>query len=336
MKKILKLLTLMIAVLLLVTACGNETIPEPEPVEEETVEETIADSDDFYTEYTESTTRPIAVMIDNDNKDAWPHAGLSDAYLIYEITVEGSATRLIAFFNNTDTGKIGPVRSSRHYFLDYVLENDAIYTHFGWSPRAMSDIPALGVNNINGIYDADTFWRENKYAGDYHSAFTSMDLIKKAIEAKGYRTEREKAPLNFAPQTYVPEGKDALSLTIPYAGFYTVDYKYDEESKTYKRFLNGNEEELQEDASIAAKNIVVIYMNEAPLGDGSPRIDISDVGTGQGYFISEGKYIDITWEKPARDEKTTFKDEAGGEILLNPGQTWIQIVPSNKTVQIGG
>ena len=81
------------------------------------------------------TDRPIAVMIDN-HKGAMPQAGLNDAYMVYEIIVEGGETRLMALFKGANLDKIGPVRSSRHYFLDYALENDAIYVHFGWSPQA--------------------------------------------------------------------------------------------------------------------------------------------------------------------------------------------------------
>ena len=98
-------------------------------------------------------SRTIAVMIDNVG-DARPQAGLNEAYMVYEIIVEGKLTRLMALFKDVDLDKIGPVRSSRHYFLDYALENDAIYVHFGWSPQAQSDIRKLGVNNINGqAYD---------------------------------------------------------------------------------------------------------------------------------------------------------------------------------------
>ena len=74
--------------------------------------------------------RPIAVMIDNHN-GAWPQAGLNDAYMVYEIIVEGGETRLMALFKGVDLEKIGPVRSARHYFLDYAMENDAIYVHYG-------------------------------------------------------------------------------------------------------------------------------------------------------------------------------------------------------------
>ena len=84
----------------------------------------------------ESNSRPIAIMI-NNHKVAQPlQTGLNDAYLVYEIVVEGGITRMLAVFKDADTERIGTVRSSRHYFLDYAQENDAVYTHFGWSPQA--------------------------------------------------------------------------------------------------------------------------------------------------------------------------------------------------------
>ena len=107
-------------------------------------------------------SRPIAVMIDN-NINAMPQAGLLEADIIYEIIVEGGESRLMLILQDKDLDKIGPIRSARHYFLDYALENDAIYVHYGWSPQAQSDIASLGVNNINGIYESSTdFWRDRK------------------------------------------------------------------------------------------------------------------------------------------------------------------------------
>ena len=91
----------------------------------------------------ESDSRPIAVMI-NNHKIAQPYqTGLNDAYLVYEMIVEGGITRMMAVFKDKDTATIGTVRSSRHYFLDYAQENDAIYTHFGWSEKAKQDINDL-------------------------------------------------------------------------------------------------------------------------------------------------------------------------------------------------
>lgn len=317
--------------LFLLSGCGNKdsVTPSPTPVPTEEPKKI----ENFYTGYKDMKTRPVAVMIDNDNGDARPHAGIQDAYLVYEVTVEGAATRMMALFADTDTKKIGPVRSSRHYFLDYALEHDAIYTHFGWSPKAQSDIPALGVNNINGLFD-DAFWREEKYKGDYHSAFTSMEKINAKIESKKYRTENKKAPLNFAAEDYKLGGEVANSVTIPYAGFYKVEYKYNKENSSYGRYINGSQHPIQNNGKIEAKNIIIMQMPHASLGDGSARINISNIGSGKGYFITDGEYIPITWSKPSRGDKTTFKGEDGNEVQLNHGQTWIQIVSSSHSVEI--
>ena len=146
--------------------------------------------------------RPIAVMIDNHNK-AWPQANLDKAYLVYEIVVEGGETRLMALFKGKDLEKIGPVRSSRHYFLDYALENDAIYVHHGCSPQAESDISKLKVNNINGIAESSKDFSRVKDKSAPHNMFTSSASILKIAERKGYElTSTEKSVLNYVAEEF--------------------------------------------------------------------------------------------------------------------------------------
>ncbi len=181
--------------------------------------------------------RSIAVMIDN-HKGAWPQAGLNQAYLVYEIIVEGGETRLMPVFKGVSLDKIGPVRSSRHYFLDYALENEAIYVHYGWSPQAESDIKTLKVNNLNGITQSSTdFWRvKDKKAP--HNAVTSTKNILKMAENKGYKTQSNtKSVLNYqASEVELTEGVEANHIVIPYSKLHTVSYTYDQASKKYIRY----------------------------------------------------------------------------------------------------
>ena len=162
------------------------------------------------------TTRPIAVMIDN-HIDAMPQAGLEQADLIYELLVEGGETRLMIVLKDKDLSKVGPIRSSRHDFLDYALENDAIYVHYGWSPKAKSDISTLKVNNINGIFESTSnFWRDKgKYAP--HNAVTKTDNIWKIAKRKKYSTTTSKEPvLNYVvDEVDLEEGQIAETVTIP-------------------------------------------------------------------------------------------------------------------------
>ena len=122
----------------------------------------------------ESNSRNIAVMI-NNIKTVWGYqTGLQDAYLVYEMIVEGGYTRLMAVYKDKDTERIGSVRSSRPYYLDYALENDALYIHFGGSDQALADIPNLGIQNINFL-SSQGYWRDKsiKLATE-HTAYTSM------------------------------------------------------------------------------------------------------------------------------------------------------------------
>ena len=151
----------------------TETVSTPEK-EKEKEPEASSDIKIF-----NGTDRPIAFMIDN-NKNAQPQASINSTYMVYEIIVEGGETRLMALFKGKDADQVGPIRSSRHYFLDYAMENDAIYAHLGMSPQAGEAIQKYGINNINGqAYDtgkartgSSLYWRSTHKKAP-HNAYTN-------------------------------------------------------------------------------------------------------------------------------------------------------------------
>ena len=282
--------------------------------------------------------RPIAVMIDN-HIDAMPQAGLLEADIVYEIIVEGGETRLMLILQNKDLDKIGPVRSARHYFLDYALENDAIYVHYGWSPQAQSDITSLGVNNINGIYEStESFWRvQDKYAP--HNAVTSTEKIREIADRKGYRVKTEQEPvLNYVvAEENLEEGKTANTITIPYSYANTVEYEYDEELKEYIRYSREKKQvDWETGETVTTKNIIIEKIDNWTLNDGtsSGRQTIDNIKEVEGYYITNGKAIEITCTKNSRTEQTVYKDLEGNEINVNDGKTFIQICPEDADIEI--
>ena len=285
-------------------------------------------------------SRPIAVMIDN-HIDAMPQAGLLEADIVYEIIVEGGETRLMLILQDKDLDKIGPIRSSRHYFLDYALENDAIYVHYGWSPQAQSDISSLGVNNINGIYESSTsFWRvTDKYAP--HNAVTSTKNILDIAERKGYRTEKKdnNTVLNYTvDEVNLENGKVAKTVTIPYSEVNTVKYEYDADKKEYVRYSRGKKQtDWNTGKTITTKNIIIEKAENSTLNDGSGkgRQTIDNIKELEGYYITNGKVIEITCNKTSRNGKTVYKDLEGNEINVNDGKTFIQICPEDAKVEFG-
>ncbi len=283
------------------------------------------------------TDRPIAVMIDN-HKDAMPQANISKAYAVYEIIVEGGETRLMALYKGQDLEKVGPIRSSRHYFLDYALENDAIYVHFGFSPQAKNDIAKLGVNNINGIYESEKdFWRvKDKYAP--HNAVTNTKKILEIANRKDYRVTSDKeSVLNYVGDEINLDSKIiANTVTIPYSTSNTVKYEYDEESKTYVRYSRGKKQvDWDTNKTVTTKNIIITFCKNTRLNDGEnkDRQTIDNIKTLDGYYITNGKAIKIKCEKTSRAGQTIYKDLEGKEIEVNDGNTFFQICPIDSKVE---
>ena len=288
-----------------------------------------------------SKTRPYAVMI-NNHKAARPTAGLQDAYLVYEIVVEGGITRYMALFKDVEVAKIGSVRSSRHYYLDYAMENDAIYTHFGWSRPAQAQIPQLGINNVNGYTtEGSAFWRDSSLGRAYeHTAFTSTAKIAAAVKKRGYRTETNKdLLLNYSADAIDLSQKEgaqkADNISIPYSSYQTASYEYDAEKQVYIRSSAGKvDTDLTTGKAITVKNIITYQVKDVSYDGTSSLRDIKNIGNGKGYYISNGYAVPITWEKTARDAQTVYKYQDGTEITVNDGNTFIQIQPSGQTLTI--
>ena len=284
--------------------------------------------------------RPIAVMIDNHNQ-AWPQAGLNKAYMVYEIIVEGGETRLMAIFKGVTVDKIGPVRSARHYFIDYAMENDAIYVHFGQSPQAQSDIKKYSINDINGIAeDGVTFWRTKDKAAP-HNAVTNTEKLLASAKNKKYRTtSSEKSVLKYTTdEVKLEDGEEATTITIPHSDLQTVKYVYDSENKVYERYARSKKQtDWDTKEAITTKNIVITFCENYTLSDSENkgRQGLKNIGTFDGYYITEGKAIKIKCTKSARDEKTVYKDLNGNEIQVNDGNTFVNICPLDANVKIEG
>lgn len=326
------------AMMLSFAGCGKskvDTTADKEPSDVVTSTEKV---DEATKENEDTNKRPIAVMIDNDNNDARPQAGMDEAYLIYEMPVEGGATRFMALFRNTNTEKIGPVRSSRHYFLDFVKENDAIYTHYGWSPNAAKDIPALGVNNINGVIgsDGNVFWRERKYKGDWHSAYTSIKNIEESAAKKGYERETTtKNGMKFSTEDVkLNADNKASEMILSYCGMYKTSYKYDAEKGVYEKLINNAPHKMQNGNVLSFKNVIVEFIADTSLGDGSARRQIITTGSGKGYYFTNGNFEEITWSKESRTAPTVYKKADGTELLINKGNTIVNIINPSLGVTI--
>lgn len=287
-----------------------------------------------------SKTRPYAVMINNLGAARPLQSGLQDAMIIYEMIVEGGLTRYMAVFQDQNTERIGSIRSARHYFLDYALENDAIYVHHGNSPQAAADFKTLNIDRIS-VDASKTGWRDKSLnVSTEHTLFTSIAKLNNGLGNKR-KTRNKDFLLNYSETPIDLSTKEgaikANNIEITYSGSVKTSYEYDESAQNYKRSVNGKAHtDYVTKKQYTFKNIITYQVSNTSLNDGSrkDRQTLDNIGSGEGYYITNGFAIPITWSKSSRSSQTVYKYKDGTEIDVNDGNTFIQIQPKGKNLII--
>ncbi|MFZ3578700.1 DUF3048 domain-containing protein [Virgibacillus sp. DJP39] len=263
----------------------------------------------------------FAVMVENSPK-ARPHTGLVDADVVYEMEVEGNVTRFLAIFNDHIPEKVGPVRSSRHYYLPIAESWNVPYIHFGGSPQAYARLGNLSVPTIDGIYQAKYFERDNsRYAP--HNAYLYTSRL------SNFEQELMNDKFEFDENASYENSSTSTAVNITYNNFTRLTHQYDSESNLYNRYLEGKPHYDRETGEqIKANNVIVMYAGHHAIpGDKAGRIDVTLTGEGEAEFFLDGQVVKGKW----KNEENNLRFYVGNDIIsLNPGKTWIQVVNVNK------
>ncbi len=279
--------------------------------------------------------RPLAVVIEN-HTEARPQSGYLDADIVYETLAEGGITRTLAIFQSKESKEVGPVRSAREYFVDWATELNAIFTHVGGSADALDLIAKIKTPDLNQFYNADSFWRSSdRYAP--HNVYTTTEKLLSRAKSNGLETSTKVTPLSFKKEAESKDRTAGQQIAIDFSGYdYNVGYTYDLTSNTYFRSIAKiPAKDRLSGTQIAPKNVIVYFTSTVPYinYEGAQGVRIGLNGkAGKGYFFQDGKTIPITWSKASRSAQTKYLDESGKEIRLNPGQTWIEVVPEGRSV----
>ncbi len=276
--------------------------------------------------------RPIAVMLDNEY-NARPQSGLLDAEIVYEFPVEGNITRYMAVYHHNHTDKIGPVRSARPYFIDKAMELNAVYVHCGGSPQALQDLVALKVNALNDLKGSPCFWRA-KDRKMPHNLYTSTKLMREVMDSSKFNNKTAPEYFKFSEELLNLDGKNTRMISFNYSKNYTVGYEYNEKDKLYYRTINGIRLKDKESGKDIATTNIIVEKTTAKVLDKVGRLEVNNLGKDRGYYLTGGKLMEIEWSKSSRSAKTTYKDLKGNDIIMNKGNTWIQVVPDYVRIEI--
>lgn len=293
--------------------------------------------------------KPVCVMIENQTQCRKQQMGLGQADIVYEVLENGNAmTRFVAVYNDMLPQRVGPVRSCRVYYVDIASEFKSALCFFGGPPgkvgkgsidakvnKALKDnLLKIGANGLNPPWNK--YYERNRTYRTPHNVFIDINKIAALL------TDPIEPVSHFqfnASAAYT--GDRVNNIEIVYnRRIIDVRYVYDPQANDYKRSQESNAEipmiDINTQKQITVRNVIVQYVKENYLGNdvGVALNNFILTGSGDADVFVAGKHIKATWKRPTLNDITKYYDESGMEVTLLPGNTWVQVVPTNKIVPV--
>jgi len=265
--------------------------------------------------------RPVtAVMIENSS-DARPQSGLLQAGVVFEAIAEGGITRFLTLFQDTEPDYIGPVRSVRPYYIQWLMGFDAGVAHVGGSGDALAMLKTLGVKDLDQFYNPGPYHRITSRIAP-HNMYSSVAALRLLQESKGYTS-------NYTGFVRKPEAKvatpNATGIDFNISGsFYNPHYDYDAATNSYKRSEGGAPHvDAATGQQLSPKVVVALVMDQGSNGE---YTTYNTIGSGEADVFQDGTVQKGAWHKASNTDQMTFTDVNGAPLKLDPGQTWLSVV----------
>lgn len=283
--------------------------------------------------------RPVAIIVDNE-LTALDHYGLTQADIVYEImnsTANGEITRLMAIVKDWESiTRFGSIRSARPTHFMVAPEYDAILVHDGGPFYIDAYLSNPWIDNLSGSFARI----ENGKAREFTEYVTTGELASR-IKAKGYASDYtsyyQGQHWQFADESNpvdLAEASDSIECTLVDLPFphNASELQYDEESDTYLYYEYGKAHvDLENDKEQLAFTNVILQCAQCVQLDSNGYMEFRICNdSGEGYYITGGAAVPVTWEKGVDYELTKFYDMSGNEITLNTGKTYVAFVSEDR------
>ena len=267
----------------------------------------------------------LIVKLDNTH-NAQPHAGLTDADVVYLEEVEYGITRIAAVFASTVPERIGPVRSARITDIDLTAQYGSPAFAFSGVQRKMWPvIQAAPLIDVSPNKDAANYSRD-------HSRYAPYNYFLNGVGALAFATQASlDRDMGFVFSDAVPSGglvNTGAKMTWSEA---SAQFTYNPVTGRYKVKLNGYPAEAEEDkggqnaATVVIQNVKQKASKYFDKGGGNTP-HAATIGTGTAVVLRDGMSYNVTWSRPSADVGTTFTMADGSPMPFKPGQQWIVLL----------
>jgi len=275
----------------------------------------------------------LAIKVDN-YVAARPQSGLDKADIIFEEPVEGGITRYVAIFQCQQAALVGPVRSARNIDIGILGQFGApLLAHVGGIQPVISNIDASPIINLDlGAYASV----------DQHPAgrVAPYDTYATTAALWGLKPTDTTAPAPvFTYSNPTPKGFPVANVSIPFSSNSNVVWHYNPQIHAFQRYYGLQPDTLADGVQNTAANVLVQYVpiTYGPWAENSQgglevQANLYNDASGQAELFRSGVVIGGTWSRSSLGQATEFTAADGQEMALQPGQTWVELVPNTISV----
>ena len=286
----------------------------------------------------QSINRPaLAVKIDNYSA-ARPQTGLNQADIVFEEPVEGFITRFVAVFNCNNPSIIGPIRSARYEDIGILDQlSDPVFVHAGGITPVVNlikaDAPSYNINILGNpsiiIHPAGKVAPDSTYMAP--SSAWNMDSSDVTPPSPIFTYS------NSIPAALNPQPATGIHIDFSYSSNETWEWSSTDNS--WHLYYSGVPLTDPAGKPITAQNVVVqnVTVTFGPWVEdalGGLEVVPNFLSGGPATILRNGQAITGMWARSSLGQPTKFIGTNGQEIPLQPGRTFVEIVPHQASQKL--
>lgn len=280
------------------------------------------------------TAAPVLVVKLDNTRNAQPHAGLSDADVVYIEEVEYGITRLAAVFSSAVPERIGPVRSARITDIDLLAQYESPAFAFSGVQRKMWPvIDKSPLIDISPNKAAEFYSRDSNRRAPYNYFLNGAEALADTVDASMSRS------IGFTFSDDIPlGGLPATNARMDWS-YASAEFTYDPASGLYDVSMNDVRADSEESPDgQQASTVIIQYVKQEPSayfdkgGGNTPHAET--IGQGRALVLRDGQYWKVRWSRPDAQSGTSFTTLAGSPLPFKPGQQWVVLLDKERKAKI--
>jgi hypothetical protein len=295
----------------------------------------------------DAQSRPIVVVKIENDPIVRPQTGLDRADLIFEELVEGGATRFAVAYQSDIPDEVGPVRSVRHVDVAIAEPIADVFVFSGGAKRTMRFVGrklpttisvvregAPGMTRKTGIPAPHNIFLNTKEmfaALAERNSPSSGFFIPKPMPMPSPSASATGSASGTPTTTPAPVGKSVSDVAVTFSSFAGPNWKWNAADKLWMRSEGIKPFNNKDGSQFGTNNLMIIEVREIDAGYKGqtggyvPRTVLT--GSGRAWVLSDGKAIELRWNKPRVAAQMELSDVNGNPFTMPTGRTWVELLP---------